>query len=88
MKAKYCRLNHQYAWCTNRRREQPWFMVDLGRIMNVIAISTQGYAGVGDYFVTSFKLAYSRDKRTWKFVGKNRTVKVMNTFQSTVISML
>ncbi|XP_031562760.1 lactadherin-like isoform X5 [Actinia tenebrosa] len=77
MQAKYCRLNHQFAWCTNKgNKEKSWLMVDLGRITNVTSISTQGFAGVSDYFVSSFKLAYSIDRNFWKFVRENGVDKV------------
>ncbi|XP_001636914.2 uncharacterized protein LOC5516913 isoform X2 [Nematostella vectensis] len=73
------RLNHSLAWCVRTRRRDtiPWLMVDLRKAKTVRGVATQGFVGVNDYFVKSYKLAYSVDAVNWTWVMENNSIKVL-----------
>ena len=65
--AAYGRLhgNRGYGWCAKERgRTDDWLQVDLGKMIDVWAIATQGDT-VGTAWVAAFKLSYSTDGNNW-----------------------
>ncbi|XP_065069554.1 uncharacterized protein LOC135694661 isoform X2 [Rhopilema esculentum] len=63
-KAKDGRLNNDRPWgCSRNERSFLWFKVDLGRVMLVTAIATQGDRTYGPNYFPDFKLQYTRGSR-------------------------
>ncbi|XP_065069552.1 receptor-type tyrosine-protein phosphatase S-like isoform X2 [Rhopilema esculentum] len=63
-KAKDGRLNNDRPWgCSKNERSFLWFKVDLGRVMLVTAIATQGDRTYGPNYFPDFKLQYTRGSR-------------------------
>ena len=65
--AAYGRLNGNRGdgWCAKEAtRNDDWLQVDLGKIIDVCAIATQGDRN-GNEWVTVFKLSYSTDGNNW-----------------------
>ncbi|KAM7435431.1 hypothetical protein ABFA07_014659 [Porites harrisoni] len=61
--ASNARLNNTKSWVADRNDTQPWIQVNLGKIMNITAISTQGFPGSG--FVSSFYFSYNTSEMEW-----------------------
>lgn len=56
------RLNNDYPWGVFVDTDSnPWFKVDLGRVMLVNGISTQGDGTYADNFYPDFRLKYSME---------------------------
>ena len=68
-KPSYGRLNSNkgVGWCTRTAdRNDEWLQVDLGQLVQVCGVATQGDSQFGDdEWVTAFKLFYSEDGATW-----------------------
>ena len=67
-RAAYGRLNgvRGDGWCAKeRRRNDDWLQVDLGKPVEVCGLATQGDIN-GDEWVKAFKVSYSYNGRTWK----------------------
>ena len=65
--AAYGRLNGNRGdgWCAKEAaRNDDWLQVDLGKMIDVCAIASQGDRN-GNEWVTAFKLSYSSDAQTW-----------------------
>ena len=65
--AAYGRLNGDRGdgWCAKEaNRNDDWLQVDLGKTIEVCALSTQGDRN-GNEWVTAFKLSYSTDGNSW-----------------------
>ena len=63
----YGRLNSDRGdgWCAKEAgSNNDWLQVDLGEMIEVCAIATQGDRN-GNEWVTAFKLSYSSDSQTW-----------------------
>ena len=66
--AAYGRLNggRGDGWCAKeRRRNDDWLQVDLGKPVEVCALATQGDID-GDEWVKAFKLFYSSNGTNWE----------------------
>ena len=61
--ASNARLNNTKSWVADTIDTQPWIQVNLGKIMNITAISTQGFPGSG--FVASFYFSYNTSEMEW-----------------------
>ncbi|XP_073253396.1 neogenin-like [Porites lutea] len=61
--ASNARLNNTKSWVADKNDTQPWIEVNLGKIMNITAISIQGLPGSG--FVSSFYFSYDTSEREW-----------------------
>ena len=57
----YGRLNGTRGdgWCAEKNDKDQWLQVDLGKIIEVCAVATQGDIN-GNEWVIDFKLAYSK----------------------------
>ena len=56
------------AWTTKwDKKENAWLQVDLGKIMLVASVATQGRCSYG-HWTTSYLFSYGNDGQTWKFV--------------------
>ncbi len=53
------RLNNDRPWGNKRDSVPPWFKVDLGRIMLVNGVSTQGDPTYGSNYFPDYKLEFS-----------------------------
>ncbi|XP_018432457.1 PREDICTED: coagulation factor VIII [Nanorana parkeri] len=65
------RLNQQgriNAWRPQVNRPGEWFQVDLGRIMKVTGLMTQGARSFTSMYITEFSLSLSEDGVTWRAV--------------------
>ncbi len=58
-KAKDGRLNNAFPWGNKGDQINPWFRVDLGRIMLVNGISTQGNPRYGSNYFINYRLEFS-----------------------------
>ena len=58
--ASNARLNNTKSWVADT---QPWIQVNLGKIMNITEISTQGFPGSG--FVSSFYFSHDTSEMEW-----------------------
>jgi len=80
------RLNQTrgYGWCASSCCDnQDWLQVDLGRIIEICGVATQGHRG-GDRnsMVTDFKLSFSFDGNVWNtYLDTNSTPKVRFEFR-------
>ena len=66
--AAYGRLNGDRGdgWCAKQpKRNDDWLQVDLGKLVEVCALATQGDID-GDEWVKAFKLSYSSSGTNWK----------------------
>ena len=72
MKADFARLNNSLAWCSPSRRTfgSIFIEIDLNQQTNISGIATQGFRGVNAYYVEQYKVAYSKERITWKFLEK------------------
>ena len=61
--ASNARLNNTKSWVADKNDTQPWIQVNLGKIMNITAISIQGFPGSG--FVSSFYFSYHTSEIEW-----------------------
>ena len=72
--AAYGRLNGNRGdgWCAKEaRRTDDWLQVDLGKVIQVCAVSTQGDRNRNEWTI-DFKLSYSFDGNTWMtYKGSN-----------------
>ena len=70
MKAEYARLNNSLAWCSPSRRTfgSTFIEIDLNQQTNISGIATQGFKGINAYYVKQYKVAYSKERITWKFL--------------------
>ena len=55
------RLNNDRPWGVSKSSANPWFRVDLGRVMLVDGISIQGDGGYGPNYYPDYKIQYSLD---------------------------
>ncbi|XP_054988464.1 probable carboxypeptidase X1 isoform X2 [Sorex araneus] len=59
------------AWCADEQDPEPWLQVDARRTARFSGIITQGRNSIWRYdWVTSFKVQFSNDSRTW-WASKN-----------------
>ena len=63
-KPQYSRLYNTRAWCASGGRNH-YIQVDLTQTLILTGIATQGFSGVNDYFVKTFRVVYSRDGAKW-----------------------
>ena len=74
--ASNARLNNTKSWVADKNDTQPWIQVNLGKIMNITAISTQGFPGSG--FVSSFYFSYNTSEMEWlNYTNHGGLVKVI-----------
>ena len=59
------RLNNGKAWCAGNNDDKQYLQVDLGRILTVARVATQGHPD-NLQWVTSYKVAYSMDGIFWR----------------------
>eukprot|EP00112_Aurelia_sp_Birch-Aquarium-sp1_P024771 Seg798.4 transcript_id=Seg798.4/GoldUCD/mRNA.D3Y31 product="hypothetical protein" protein_id=Seg798.4/GoldUCD/D3Y31 len=95
----HARLNMRNAWCTTFAANQ-WLQFDLGRVLAVQAIATQGrYGRTSNDMVSSYHISYTNSTvekyqffnesgQRKVFAGNNRTGQdpVMNSFIPTIIA--
>ncbi|XP_074078065.1 coagulation factor V [Macrotis lagotis] len=80
---KLARLNNggsYNAWSTEKRAHfllnEPWVQVDFEREVVLTGIQTQGAKQyLTSYYTTKFRVAYSSDKRVWRYFKGNSTSK-------------
>lgn len=72
MKAEFARLNNSLSWCAPSRRNfgSTFIEIDFNQQMNISGIATQGFRGINAYYVKQYKVAYSKERITWKFSEK------------------
>lgn len=70
LEAEFARLNNTLAWCSPARRnsDSTFIEIDLYRQVNISGIATQGFMGINAYYVKQYKVAYSKDRITWKLL--------------------
>ena len=77
------RLNLNRGWCawttTDAGEQSGWIQVDLGYIIWVTGVATQGRC-VWQQWVTSYKVSYSTDGQNWEFYDESGSTKVSLTF--------
>ena len=61
--ASNARLQNNKAWVAETNGKYPWIQVNLQETMNVTALATQGFPGLG--YILSFYLSYSDDGNNW-----------------------
>ena len=70
------RLNSQTSWSvSDQPGPQSWLQVDLGRIMAVKKVATQGRRDYPNW-VTSYKISFTVDGIDWVLYAENGIVKV------------
>ena len=68
MKAKYGRLHNKLAWCgvgSSQSHPASYFQVDLGEMVNVTGLATQGLNDWFSYYVKTYKLSFSQNGSDW-----------------------
>lgn len=76
----HARLKKGGFWAAKRNDANQWIQVDLGKIMTVKGVATQGRPSSYLQYVTKYKLQYSNDGQTfsdYKEEGKS-SAKVLN----------
>jgi hypothetical protein len=65
------------AWTTSIvGKESAWIQVDLGDIIRVTGVATQGRCGRWPQWVTSYTVSYSTDGEIWEFYKESGSTKV------------
>lgn len=64
-KPECARLNNGCAWCAAGRRNY-YIQVDLKKNTTITGIATQGFPGLSDYYVKTYRVVYSSDGREWQ----------------------
>ena len=72
---KFARLNSPSAWTMGYHPGPHWLQVDLGRIMAVKKVATQGRRDNPNW-VTSYKISFTVDGIDWVLYAENGIVKV------------
>ncbi|XP_020632906.1 lactadherin-like isoform X1 [Orbicella faveolata] len=72
LKAEFARLNNSLAWCSpsTKNSDSTFIEIDLHQQVNISGIATQGFMGINAYYVKQYKVAYSKDRITWKLSKK------------------
>ena len=71
------RLHGDSSWPSSRARVGEWLQVDLGRIMIVTKVATQGMGYLNHpKWVTKYKISSSMDQQSWQHYTENGIVKV------------
>ena len=79
--AAYGRLNGNRGdgWCAKEaNKNDDWLQVDLGKMIEVCALATQGDRN-GNEWVTAFKLSYSSDAQNWTSYKDANDVEVVRS---------
>lgn len=63
------------AWCAEEDGGPNWIQVDMGRIMKLTKIGTQGLIN-SDKYVTSYYITHSKDRENWDDVMEGEEIKV------------
>ena len=74
----YGRLNENRggrAWCARTSYRTDYLQVDMGAVLSVCAVATQGEGG-SSYWTTSYKVHLSSDGVTWNAYKENNVEKV------------
>ncbi|CAB4020032.1 Hypothetical predicted protein [Paramuricea clavata] len=85
------RLNVHRGWCAwttnNAGKQSGWIQVDLGDIIWVTGVATQGRC-VHPQWVKSYKVSYSTDGQNWEFYDESGSTKIFtgNTDKTTVVT--
>ena len=75
------RLNSPSAWSVASKPGPHWLQVDLGRIMAVKKLATQGRRiDSHNQWVKSYKISFSADGIGWVMYKENSAVKVSQLF--------
>ena len=80
--AAYGRLNGDRGdgWCAKEAgRNDDWLQVDLGQMIEVCALATQGDRN-GNEWATAFKLSYSTDGNSWTPYKDANSAEVVRCF--------
>lgn len=76
-KAAFARLHGTLSWPADRLEVGEWLQVDLGKIMIVTKVATQGMAyGPFLKWVTKYKISGSMNQQSWQHYTENGIVKV------------
>ncbi|EDO41138.1 predicted protein, partial [Nematostella vectensis] len=80
------RLNNATAWGSASQSPGEYFQVDLGRVITVTKVATQGNRNFAEW-MTSYKIGYSSDLSIWKVYREGGQEKVFpgNTDRYTVV---
>ena len=49
---------------------QHFIEIDLNQQVNISGVATQGFRAIFSYYVKQYKVAYSKERNTWKFLEK------------------
>ena len=74
--AKYGRLNYPNNNWTGYKGVGQWLQVDLGKVMEVMKVATQGRAMNSGTWVTKYSISVSIDEQEWQEYKENGKVKV------------
>ena len=80
--AKYGRLNYPDNNWTGYSGVGQWLQVDLGKVMEVVKVATQGraFSGGSANYVTKYSISSSIDGKEWQEYKENGAVKVQVVF--------
>ena len=67
------------AWTKHDLDDSPWIQADLGDIIRVTGVATQGRCNSRQWVVT-YTVSYSSDGQEWKFYEESATEKVCIAF--------
>ena len=67
--ASNARIQNNNAWAAESNDKHPWIEVNLQKRMNITAIATQGFPGLG--YILSFYLSYGDDGNNWSNYSTN-----------------
>lgn len=68
-------------WCAGGNGISEYLQVDLGKVVTVTGLATQGSPSGTDW-VKTYSVSYSNDKRRWKVIGTELSAKVKKVILS------
>lgn len=72
------RLNTSSSWAPRTTAGGDWLQIDIGYLMIVCALATQGASGHVHEWATSYKIRVSLDNVNWKYYKENSVDKVID----------
>ncbi|KAK3755604.1 hypothetical protein QZH41_017598 [Actinostola sp. cb2023] len=86
---RYARLvTSSHAWGPKTRAGSDWLQIDLGSVVYLCAVATQGAGAFANDFAKTYKLRVSMDNINWEYYQQNNADKVFtgNTDKNNIVT--
>ena len=70
---------NEKGWCVGDKKGPHWIQFDMGKMMKLTKVATQGQNGT-DHYVSSYKLSYSNNGESWRVFqeyGKRKVISIL-----------